>query len=473
MSNQDDSKFKNSIIEQLVEVTPDENKTLKINPWHKPINYITWGIILTYVTLNFLLLQYILPTIGALLIYIGFSSLRKENNWFNIAWFFAIINMIWQVVYLIYVATPLYYNVQNNLIVGLVSAGVQIVLFLIFRHALKEVFKKANIKSIRDPLLWLVFWIVLVTFFGMSPFANSLLVFIIVFIFYILNIRSLYHVGNDLGDVGCDMVNSYVKMSNKFIGWGYLLTCILILAVCCMCANHTKLDTTKFTEPADSETRAILEEMGFPHDILNDISDENISLLQNAIHVESFTDTLVFDGNNSTEKHEKCDKCNMKATTVYIELPNKLLYVLEYFDWRDGKVFWNDGFTIWGSDRFELLDGYLLYKKAGEDYIASIPRLKCELVTSNNSFFGISQSYKITGGVSYPFGSDSQCGYVFYRFQLSESQCMGCNCLNYSHSTNPIVLPYIDAEQGILLGMRNYEQHYTNFELHQYLDVNN
>jgi uncharacterized membrane protein len=62
----------------------DEEKTI-LNPWKKPIMEITLGFALTSITLNFLWLQYILPAIGIVLIFIGARSLRKENKYFTMS----------------------------------------------------------------------------------------------------------------------------------------------------------------------------------------------------------------------------------------------------------------------------------------------------------------------------------------------------------------------------------------------------
>lgn len=53
------------------------------DPWRQALLLICWGIALTSITLNFLNLQYILPAVGAMLLCLGFRSLRRENGWFR------------------------------------------------------------------------------------------------------------------------------------------------------------------------------------------------------------------------------------------------------------------------------------------------------------------------------------------------------------------------------------------------------
>ena len=59
-----DFNFDQQMINRLSELTPSEEEIRKINPWSKPIGFITWGFIMTTVHPNFIYLQYILPTIG-------------------------------------------------------------------------------------------------------------------------------------------------------------------------------------------------------------------------------------------------------------------------------------------------------------------------------------------------------------------------------------------------------------------------
>lgn len=68
-----------NIKELRAEVTQGKEETIN-NPWRNPIKLITWGFLMTSFTLNFFLLQYILPTIGVGLLYLGFLNMRKGNR---------------------------------------------------------------------------------------------------------------------------------------------------------------------------------------------------------------------------------------------------------------------------------------------------------------------------------------------------------------------------------------------------------
>jgi hypothetical protein len=66
-----DFDFDQQMIDHLSEIIPPEEEIRTTNPWSNPIGFITWGLILTTLHLNFIYLQYILPTIGVTLIFLG------------------------------------------------------------------------------------------------------------------------------------------------------------------------------------------------------------------------------------------------------------------------------------------------------------------------------------------------------------------------------------------------------------------
>lgn len=478
----DENDFEVFSTEKLVDVTPVNEEIEPTNPWLKPISLITWGFALTSFTLNFFLLQYILPTLGVMLMYLGFLSLRKVNQWFFVAWIIVIIKLIWQSAYLIVNATPINILYKNNMVIGTVVIIIQLALLFVFRKALSTVFRQSGITPARDPILAPIIWTILIAVCALTPLAYIWIVYIPIIFFYIIMIRSLYKIGDDLSCVAHAFVNAPVKLSNKIALWGYMIWCLILVMISCIYVNHIALDESEQALISDSDTRAELMELGFPKDILNVISDKDISMLSGAIHVEYSSESLAFDpvqvtsktGPNIYTTRSKPGDCNLQASTVYIEFPDNLLYVLVHFDWMDSKAYWQDGFTIMGEEGFELLNGVLLFKKDGVDYTAPIPRLKCELVTSY-SMFGANESRQISGAVSYPYGSEHQRGYVFYRLQIQNERWVGSNILNYLHYSHPFQFPYDETEKRILNGNifnDNMKQHHTNFKLQAYRDAN-
>ena len=89
-----ENDFENLLKNSLNDIPP-QNIIDEVSPYKDAIGHIVWGIGLTTITLNFLLLNYILPFIGAILMLLGFRSLRQENKWFFGGYILSIIRLIY------------------------------------------------------------------------------------------------------------------------------------------------------------------------------------------------------------------------------------------------------------------------------------------------------------------------------------------------------------------------------------------
>lgn len=476
-----DFNFDQQVIDNLSGIIPKEEEINKINPWSKPIGFITWGLILTTLHLSFLYLQYILPTIGTILIFLGFRSLRNENKYFKVLWLLSILKLILQLVNLISVTTPL--NILNypEIAVGSVMLIFQISIFLFFQGALNEIYKNKN-QPIKDkPLLWASLWTIATFLIALSPLSKAWLIFIPMVIFYILIVRSLYSIGTQLDDMGYALKNAPVKISNKTFGWAYFLIALVIVITSSAFYNHLELEPQVYNPSEISEERQDLLNMNFPADALQYLSDKDVALLSDAVNVEASNKLLMFDPKKiehreGSEGHiyithsYKPGKRNMDVSTIYIELPENVVYIMQYFTWKGGKPVWQDGILISGETQAEdkeIISSGLFYSKKGVDYIADFPRLICEKV-SFNTMFGVSDSVLITGALSYPFGAENQGGYVLYRNTvMTDSNVFFTHAdFRYVHLLSPLHIPYRRTEDHIF----NYtfsdelQQHYTTYE---------
>ena len=453
------------------EVSVNLDEKYGYNPWRKSMRNITVGFIFTVMTFNFLGLQYILPTLGVGLLYIGFHDLRNENKALNVAWIFSVINMVLNVLNLIYINTPMSVNFKSSNTIVFIFTIFEVSFLLIFREGLKMIFEKEDINPTRDPLLSMVIWRIIVLICAITQLGNAWFIFIPLLFFYFYIFYSLYKSSDDLVGINYSPSKVNWRISSRKLVWRYTLSCAFIVIICCLASNNIKLDSTEFIIADFSEKRDKLIDLGFPNDILKDISDEEVDILQEAVFVESFKELLMFDykeeiieSNLGVTTTEKPGKNNLEATSIYVELKDNRMYGIEYFEWKDGNAYWHDGFAISGSERLELINGRLLYEKSRINYFAPIPRLKGGIITESDLFGYENQSDKITGAVNYPFGSYRQRGYVFYRLDIRKDVWTGCTLLNYTHYSNPFRIPYSEAEQNKLMFSDNLRQHYTNFK---------
>lgn len=454
MTWKDDADFERKLTESLDDVVPGEESLQTINPWHIPISHITLGLVLTSITLNFFYLQYILPVVGMGLLYAGLRSFKSENRYFTAAWVLSAVRLALQAAWLVFAATPWLSWLEGSLPLSLFFIALELALFLLFRAALSEVYCRAGEKPPHDPMLMASVWLVLLTLCGLTPLGSSWLAIVPLFIFFLFVARAIYRVGEELGDAGYCLTPTPVKISSTVTVWGYAALCLMLALVCSTISSHAVPHVEERPTITESDTRERLRTMGFPADVLTDVSDEDVTMLTDAVRIEVFDEVLKMP-----------DGHKLATSSVYIQTPDRTMYILNYFCWQEGGAYWNDGFIIKNTQDMELVSGALLYSKNGVNYAAQVPRLTCEAKTREDWFFGSSIDQMISGGVCYPFGAKEQRGYIFYRLNLDHDWVNGNEMFNYAHAAIPFEMPFEYAEQGMLTGKRRFQQHLGMFQL--------
>ena len=451
MTGPEQDRLDEMIEQGLGEIVPGEGVVEEVNPWREPIGRIAAGMALTGITLNFLYLQYLLPTLGAALQYLGFRTLRRSGPAFRIAWGLSLVELVWHAVWLMLSGSPWRLEGMTAYTLGLAGMAVQIARLLLLRAGLRDVCRRAEVEPQGDPLRAAVIWQVLIAVLAFSPLAQSWLAFIPMLIAFVLIIRSLVRVGGSLGGAGYCFVNAPVRVSSGVMKWGYLLGCFALVLLTSAVVNHPRLDAQPVPAQGEAETRQALTALGLPEEVLADLSDEHVRALEGALRVDVQQEMMSFYSSTTTEiQKADADADRLCAYIIYIELPGSRMAVLNYFDWQQGGAYWGDAVMLGWQDTYEYLTGQiggaLLYEKNGQAYTAPIPRLNNGVVTTTDWFSGIQSYPRITGTVSYPFGAQNQRGYVLYILQLRDLNVVGITrgntWITYRHRLQPFSLPY-------------------------------
>ena len=451
MTGPEQDRLDEMIEQGLGEIVPGEGVVEEVNPWREPIGRIAAGMALTGITLNFLYLQYLLPTLGAALQYLGFRTLRRSGPAFRIAWGLSLVELVWHAVWLMLSASPWRLEGMTAYTLGLAGMAVQIARLLLLRAGLQDVCRRAEVEPQGDPLRAAVIWQVLIAVLAFSPLAQSWLAAIPMLIAFVLIIRSLVRVGGSLGGAGYCFVNAPVRVSSGVMKWGYLLGCFALVLLTSTVVNHPQLDAQPVPAQGEAETRQALTALGLPEEVLADLSDEHVRALEGALRVDVQQEMMSFYSSTTTETQKAdADANRLCSYIIYIELPDSRMAVLNYFDWQQGGAYWGDAVMLGWQDTYEYLTGQiggaLLYEKNGQAYTAPIPRLNNGVVTTTDWFSGIQSYPRITGTVSYPFGAQNQRGYVLYILQLHDlgywGRLNGNTSITYRHRLQPFSLPY-------------------------------
>lgn len=451
MTGPEQDRLDEMIEQGLGEIVPGEGVVEEVNPWREPIGRIAAGMALTGITLNFLYLQYLLPTLGAALQYLGFRTLRRSGPAFRIAWGLSLVELVWHAVWLMLSASPWRLEGVTAYALGLAGMAVQIARLLLLRAGLRDVCRRAEVEPQGDPLRAAVIWQVLIAVLAFSPLAQSWLAAIPMLIAFVLIIQSLERVGGSLGGAGYCFVDAPVRVSSGVMKWGYLLGCFALVLLTSAVVNHPRLDAQPVPAQGEGETRQALAALGLPENVLADLSDEHVRALEGALRVDVQQEMMSFYSSTTTETQKAdADANRLCSYIIYIELPDSRMAVLNYFDWQQGGAYWGDAVMLGWQDTYEYLTGQiggaLLYEKNGQAYTAPIPRLNNGVVTTTDWFSGIQSYPRITGTVSYPFGAQNQRGYVLYILQLRDlgywGRLNGNTSITYRHRLQPFSLPY-------------------------------
>lgn len=451
MTGPEQDRLDEMIEQGLGEIVPGEGVVEEVNPWREPIGRIAAGMALTGITLNFLYLQYLLPTLGAALQYLGFRTLRRSGPAFRIAWGLSLVELVWHAVWLMLSASPWRLEGMTAYALGLAGMAVQIARLLLLRAGLQDVCRRAEVEPKGDPLRAAVIWQVLIAVLAFSPLAQSWLAAIPMIIAFVLIIQSLERVGGSLGGAGYCFVDAPVRVSSGVMKWGYLLGCFALVLLTSTVVNHPQLDAQPVPAQGEAETRQALTALGLPEEVLADLSDEHVRALEGALRVDVQQEMMSFYSSTTTETQKAdADANRLCSYIIYIELPDSRMAVLNYFDWQQGGAYWGDAVMLGWQDTYEYLTGQiggaLLYEKNGQAYTAPIPRLNNGVVTTTDWFSGIQSYPRITGTVSYPFGAQNQRGYVLYILQLRDlgywGRLNGNTSITYRHRLQPFSLPY-------------------------------
>ena len=460
-----------------------ENKYLACF-YQEAIRNIIVGFMFTVITFDLFWLQYILPTIGAVLLYIGFRDLRKENKFFDIGWKFSIINMIINILNLIYASTPLSIYFKNVFVSVVVTTVFQVTFLFVFRQAVKAFYYKYNIVFRKNYITKLIIWRIIVVICALIGLGMIWFISIFIIIYYFYLFRQLYKITYDFDKIklsNTTNTNNNMILNKKILKIGYIIICIFTVMISCILSNHIKLDYEEVTPVEEFSIRNELIDKGVPREIVKDILDRDINILTNIVNIEVSNNNLKFDSTltkvdknlSNNENIDNLGEKGVEVTSIFIELKYNKMYAIEYFNWGDEGPYWQSGIAISNTQPLKLLNGRLLFEKEGINYSAEIPRIKDGIVESTDIFGEERQDNKITGAINYPYDSINQRGYVFYKINIPQGIIAGNNIVDYINYNNPFRIPYSEVEKDNIMFNKNKRQSGGNYRTKSAMDLNN
>lgn len=464
-----------AMLARSVPDTPPEEIVAEVTPWRRAMNRILFGMALCAVTLNFLCLNYILPAIGTVLLLLGFRALRQENRWFGSCFAVTVIRAAYFFATLVLNTTILQSAVFTPAVTTALTAAnavLLLALYVCFWRGLLAVQKKAGLPARAGGALALIVWHTLVCILAAVQYGGWV-VPIAMLIGYGFILRSLCRLSGVLDEAGYAIAPGPVRVTDRCL----VLVIATVLGIGCtlgyLFGSSYRMDWQPVVASTQAQTETIrqqLLDLGFPEEVLNDLTPEDIAACDGALRVVAVTEDHPFnDGRNVlweayNEKNERYyvqdtvfDVKELRLTGVAVQLPGaqETWRVYHHFLWTTDPGFYGtEVLQIWPADE-NMQDGWrfagdvtgrVLYDRDGQTFTASYHTLGRQTYTADSVFFGQRTNSDLFAAFSMPRHAESARGYVAYTAAAVQSGCLLNSWINYTHQQSWLQYPVVTAQ---------------------------
>lgn len=448
------------LLEKSLSASLPKEVAQEVTPWKKAMRRVLVGLILSTVTLNFFYLNYILPAVGTLLSVLGFRALRDDNKHFKACFVTSVLQAVCHFQLSIF-NTVLPDGVISKITLALVAARAALMIFQLFFfwRAIADVKSAANMPKKATPAAALLVCYALICVCAAIN-MNSPLVVIPLLILYLLSIYSVHRLSKELDGVGYVIEPTRVKMSDKWI----VLIVASILAVGFTLGYTFGGGYDMEWESADTAvnfevqaTKDALLNLGFPNEVLDDLTDEEVLSLNSAQEV-------VYETRDKAMTYSELEVGDLIVTTVAVRVASEeeKWTVIHHFAWRDDiDLFGTHSLQVWpayqDSDEwaeYDAMAGRVLYDKDGETFTSPYYSLENKAYTATGAFF-YQASTDTFAEFSLPKKGENRRGYIMYSTVKTGDADFFSSWLNYTYQKRTLQYPVQSALQTRLESTNN------------------
>lgn len=459
-----------ALLAQSVDELPPEEIVADVTPWRRAMERVLFGLALCMVTLNFWCLNYLLPAIGTVLLLLGFRALRRENPWLRGCFVCAVLRAACMFPSLILNTTILPGDACRSAAAA-VSAALMLALLLCFWQGLLAVQKKAGLPAQTGGTLALIVWYVLICVLAAVHYTG-LLVPIAMLVGYVCILRSLFRLSRALDEAGYAIAPQPVRVTDRALA----LLLAAALGIGCtlgyLFGSSYRMDWQPADASEQTQTAAIrqqLLDLGFPEDVLNDLTPEDIAACDGALRIVTKTeDYPVNDGRNVlweayNEKNERYyvkdtvfDVKELRLTGVAVQLPGEreTWMVFHHFLWTTDPGFYGteamqirpacrsipEGWAAAGD-----VTGRVLHDRDGQTFAAPYASLGARTFTANTVLWGEQTNTDLFAAFSLPRHGEHARGYVAYSTTEARDGYILSSGVYYTHQQSWLQYPVVTA----------------------------
>lgn len=471
----DDLRFDQVLTEDAAALPPPG---VEVNPWREAMCLVLWGLGLTTLTLHFLYLDVILPAVGAILMVLGFRTLRRENR--AMQWCYRLSIAAAAVRSIAYTLNALPW--ETGYVPAYVTILLTLALYVCLWRGMVGVSRAAGSEKPAAPAAGalVIFYAVMIplAYIGLEGWLAVLPLVII----YIVILRNLMKLSRSLADTGYVVTAAPVRLPSWAVLWGYLGVTLAAILLAMFLGQRYPMDwQPRADAPQDAAIRAELLELGFPRDVLDDLTAEETAKMSGATEIRTQTD-MEYDKTRYRElntdiwydtampdnwQYDHAEKqqdgsyryvyriydvrtCVMTHVAVLLEEECIILHHAAIVkppkeSYTEAMELW----PVWYGDPDEWsrggwYQGRVLCDKDGRSYAAGFSALT-EGSYESTGFFGSSRRSAITAEWSRLHGSENIRAYILYDARSLTPKWgyldSWCNC---ARQTRP-VYPFRDA----------------------------
>lgn len=289
----DDLRFAQMMREDASALPPPE----KINPWQMAMTQVLWGFGLSTITLNFLYLDYILPALGAVLLVLGFRTLRRENRPLRWCYILSIAKLLVCAAGDVLAALP----VKVELPGAYISTAVTLVLYICLWRGMVEVSRAAGAEKPAAPAAGaMALFYALLLPLALIGLQGWLLVMPILIV-YAAILRNMWKLTRSLENMGYAITAAPVRLPGWAVLWGSLAAMLAAVLLTAFLGQRYPMDWhTRDDAPQDETIRQQLLTKGFPSYVLDDLTAEEVSRMAGAVRVYRQVERLYSDTDHRT-----------------------------------------------------------------------------------------------------------------------------------------------------------------------------
>lgn len=259
-----------------------------VTPWKKAMKMVSVGFGISALVLNYFPLNIISVNVGSVILFFGLRSLRKENRAFSLGYAISILFLLYYFALSVFEAFAVFGELSGTAPLVIINYSSLILRFIeavAIVAGVGGVKKKVGLEKKNNGWL-LVFWygiICVCAFFNYAGFFAYVLIAA-----YIILLIRLYKFSSALDDAGFSITPAKIHIGSKAfsVTFSVLLVVSILLANVFFGSYPMKFkERTVESEKSISAAKENLSSLGFPADVLDDLSTKDLLDCKNAKQV--------------------------------------------------------------------------------------------------------------------------------------------------------------------------------------------